>query len=344
MLNAEHISLTVGRKEILRDVCVQVEDGAVISLLGPSGSGKTSLLRIIMGLEAHQNGELRWGEALLSDADGSKVRAEDRGFSLFFQEFSLFPHLNVRRNIELGLTHLARAERRTRVSQLLELLDIAALQERSIDFLSGGEQQRVALARTLAVQPKLLLLDEPFSNVDQMIKQTLYKRLQDYLVAHGTTTIIATHDQTEAFFFSDRIYLLKDGRVVDHGPPQQVYARPATAWVAAFVGDTNYFTGAELRDCFGWSGNGLKDDHHYLVRPEEFDCGVDAAGNAVIERVWFYGFYREILAKLDSGRTVRIKDRHRAELQTGDRVRLQIAKPMTDLPATEQAHLETLDR
>ena len=344
MLDAVHITKTVGKTALLQDVSVQVGQGGVISLLGPSGSGKTTLLRIVMGLETHEQGELRWHDTLLSDGDGARVRAEDRGFSLFFQEFSLFPHLNVRRNIELGLGHLSKAARRERVMELLALLDIAPLRDRPIDHLSGGEQQRVALARTLAVQPQVLLLDEPFSNVDQMIKQTLYERLQAWLRAHGTTTVIATHDQAEAFFFSDRIYVLRDGRVVDQNTPSQLYARPATAWVAAFVGETNYLTGAELRAGFGLDDDRLRDDRHYLVRPEEFECAPDAPANATVERLWLYGFYREILAKLDNGRRVRVKDLHRADLEEGGPAHVRMAKPLDELVHTEQQSLETDDR
>jgi iron(III) transport system ATP-binding protein len=344
MINGQNISHTIGKKKILKSVNFRVDEGAIVSLLGPSGSGKTTLLRIIMGLDSHDEGILYSGKRVLSDSSGLKVKAEKRGFSLFFQEFTLFPHLNVEQNITLGVSHLSKSERNQKVDELLSLLKITHLKNRRIDKLSGGEQQRVALARTLAVTPSLLLLDEPFSNVDQMVKQELYEKLKGYLRKYGITTLISTHDQAEAFFFSDLIYIMRDGEIVDSDTPVGLYNRPSSPWIASFLGETNYLNGSELKEHFGIESEKINSSKYYLVRPEEFECSTKNGATGTVEEIWFYGFYRELSVKLSPTLSLRIKDLHRTAIERGDSISISIAKSMNSLCATEQSRISEKER
>ena len=198
MLKAAHLTRSANRRKILDDVCFDIKLGTTMTLLGPSGSGKTSLLRVIMGLDRVDGGEL-WIDSACLVGSNTFVAPEARNVSLVFQDFILFPHLNVIDNLVFGLKKPARDNRL--ITELLELLEIDRLAKRRIDRLSGGEQQRVALARALVVKPRVLLMDEPFSNIDCIMRDRIQERLLAWLKAAGTTTLIATHDHKEAFFF-----------------------------------------------------------------------------------------------------------------------------------------------
>ncbi len=215
---------------------LSVEPGSFTTLLGPSGCGKTTVLRMIAGLV-----EPDAGAVVVDGRDVTAVPPDKRGVGLVFQDYALFPHLSVRRNVEYGLRmrRLPREERSARAERVLEALDLAALAERYPDQLSGGQQQRVALGRVMALEPQVLLLDEPLSNLDAQLRVRLRAELKELQRRLGVTAIYVTHDQEEALSLSDRVVVMESGRLQQAGSPQDVYRRPANRFVAGFVGQAN---------------------------------------------------------------------------------------------------------
>jgi thiamine transport system ATP-binding protein len=218
---------------VVEDVDLDLPTGEVLAVLGPSGSGKSTLLRAIAGLETPATGSVSWdGDDLAS------VPTHRRGFALMFQDGQLFAHQSVAGNVgyPLRLRRTPRARVAGRVEQLLELVGLPGFGPRSITGLSGGERQRVALARALAVEPRLLLLDEPLSALDRGLRERLARELREILVAAGTTALLVTHDQEEAFAVADRMALMRDGRVVQAGSVEEVWRTPVDAEAARFLG------------------------------------------------------------------------------------------------------------
>ncbi len=226
--------------EALRDADLAVESGRTVALLGPSGCGKTTLMRIVAGLEVADAGEVRLGGRLLA-GENRHVAPEYRRIGLLGQERSLFPHLSVGANVAYGLTRAPDSARR--VTEVLDLVDLAGFEDRMPDTLSGGQQQRVALARALAPGPRVLLLDEPFQGLDSNLRLDLQREVRALLKSLGATAVIVTHDQDEAFVMGDEVAVMAGGRICQRGTPDEVYARPLTPWVASFVGDVNFLSG-----------------------------------------------------------------------------------------------------
>ncbi len=240
LLEVERVSKTYNGTPAVCDVSLQVAQDEVVALLGPSGCGKTTLLRVIAGLEVPDAGTVRFG-----GRDMAGVPAHRRGFGLMFQDYALFPHRNVAQNIAFGLEMQGwdRARIARRVSEMLELVGLRGYERRRVFELSGGEQQRVALARSLAPQPRLLMLDEPLGSLDRALREQLLEELRQILRRVGVTTIYVTHDQQEAFALADRIVILRAGRVMQEGTPEDVYCHPADAFVAHFLGLPNLVPG-----------------------------------------------------------------------------------------------------
>jgi len=222
--------------EILRGVDLQLKAGDIGVLVGPSGCGKTTTLRCIAGLESITSGEIRIGDRVVSSVDRC-LGAEVRRVGYVLQDNALFPHLTVADNIRFGLRKLSRDERETRVADMLALLGLRGLERRLPQDLSGGQQQRVAIARSLAPQPDLLLMDEPFSNLDARLRTGLVGELRGLLKKLGITTLIVTHDQHDAFGLADQLGYMNDGRLEQWDTPYDVYHRPRTRAVANFIGD-----------------------------------------------------------------------------------------------------------
>ncbi len=326
MIEARNIKKSAGSKTILDDISFKIDEGSTVAFLGPSGSGKTSILRLLMGLEEHDKGELLNGGTVLSNSTGISITAEKRGFSFLFQEFTLFPHLNVIDNILIGASKTSAADQKEKLSNLLELLEIKHLRFKPIDALSGGEQQRIALVRALLVKASVLLLDEPFSNIDKMMRNDLYSRFKGVLKESGLTTIFATHDHAEAFYFSDKIYVLRNGRIMDSNTPERLYTRPRNAWVASFVGETNFFLGKELTRLFDIDPDRVMPDESYMVRPEEFEIisAKNNKENATVKAITFLGFYHDLTAILINGKSVRMRVLRRRPEEIGDQVRVNV--------------------
>lgn len=240
LLEVHHISKAFSGTPVLRDVSLRVAEGETVVLLGASGSGKTTLLRIIAGLEMPDSGRI-----IFEGRDLAGVPVHRRGFGLMFQDLALFPHLNVFDNVAFGLrmAGLSRAEVAARVEEALELVGLSGFAHRDVHTLSGGERQRVALARSLAPRPRLLMLDEPLGALDRVLRDQLIAELRDILKGVGVTALYVTHDQAEAFVLADRIALLHQGKIEQEGTPEEVYRRPATPFVARFLGLTNLLPG-----------------------------------------------------------------------------------------------------
>ncbi len=225
-----------GPHVVLSKLSLTLARGEIACLLGPSGCGKTTALRAIAGFQPLQAGRI-W---LMQREVGSarhQLPPERRNIGMVFQDYALFPHLDVAANVGFGLHRLPRRERDARVAEMLELVGLSALAKRAPHELSGGQQQRVALARALAPQPELLLMDEPFSNLDVTLRERLALEVRDLLKRTGTTAVIVTHDQHEAFAVADRIAVLSDGRLQQWGTPMDLYHRPANRFVAGFIGE-----------------------------------------------------------------------------------------------------------
>ncbi|WP_343586074.1 ABC transporter ATP-binding protein [Herbaspirillum sp.] len=216
-------------------VSLQLQPGQLGVLLGPSGSGKTSLLRAIAGLEQPQSGSIRLDGRLL-DGPGLRIPAEERRIGMVFQDFALFPHLDIAANVGFGLRGMARAQRAAVVGDMLALVGLPDAHKKFPHQLSGGQQQRIALARALAPQPRLLLLDEPFSSLDVELRERLAHDVRDILKRTHTTALMVTHDQMEAFAVGDVVGVMQHGRLEQWDTPYSLYHRPATRFVADFIG------------------------------------------------------------------------------------------------------------
>ncbi len=239
-LNLESLSFSYpgNKQRAVEDATLTVGDGELLSLLGRSGSGKSTLLRLIAGLERPSSGSISLGRETMAAAN-TFIRPERRQIGLVPQGCDLFPHLNVTGNISYGLRRWSRPERSSRVDELLEQVGLAGFGKRLPHELSGGETQRIALARALAPRPRLLLLDEPFSNLDVELRETLRTLTADLLRAQGTTAIFVTHHSDDAFSISDRIAVMQDGRILQCAPAREIWHAPASPEVAALFGTIN---------------------------------------------------------------------------------------------------------
>jgi ABC-type sulfate/molybdate transport systems ATPase subunit len=235
MIEVRALSACAGRRELLSLVSFSLAEGQTLALLGPSGSGKTTLLRLLMGFHAPSSGTIEWKGRLLSAPRRILVSTERRRFGMVFQDAALFPHLTVAENVAFGLQRLEAKERRERTEEWLARLRLEALRRRSVQALSGGERQRVALARALAPQPELLLLDEPFSNLDRLVRFDLLAELKKILREARTTTIVVTHDARDVVDLGSEFLLLASGALVRQGRMDEVLREPKQDWTTRFL-------------------------------------------------------------------------------------------------------------
>lgn len=245
-LQLSKIVKSFGDKQVLDRVTFDIRQGEIVALLGPSGCGKSTLLSIIAGIENPDQGEIFWMGTPIND-----MPTHRRGFGLMFQENVLFPHMNVFENVAFGLemNGIEKDAIRIKVSEILALVGLQGLEGRNVNSLSGGEQQRVALARSLAPQPKLLMLDEPLGSIDRSLRERLMGELRSILRRINQTAIYVTHDQEEAFAIADRIVLMQAGKVEQIGRPEEIFRQPTTLFAAQFLGLTNLISGvARIQD------------------------------------------------------------------------------------------------
>ncbi|HEY7482517.1 MAG TPA: ABC transporter ATP-binding protein [Gemmatimonadales bacterium] len=232
-LTVEDLSKRFDGTVAVADVTLSLVRGELLALLGPSGSGKTTMLRLLAGFETPDAGRV-----LIEGDDVTLVEPVHRRFGMVFQHYALFPHMDVGQNVGFGLESIGvrRAELGDRVARALALVDLAGLERRRVDQLSGGQQQRVALARALAPEPRVLLLDEPLSNLDPTLRERTRREIRDLIRRVGITTVLVTHEQDEAFDLGDRVAVLRSGRLEQIGTPDELYAAPGNRFVAGFVG------------------------------------------------------------------------------------------------------------
>ena len=315
-----------GAARVLCDVSLRVEPGTVLALLGPSGCGKTTLLRCIAGLEVPDAGEIGVGDRVLTSGR-TMVPPERRQIGMVFQDWALFPHLSVGGNVGYGLPRGERGAER--VEAALAMVGLEGLAERSPATLSGGQQQRVALARALAPRPSVLLLDEPFSNLDTSLRVEVRTEVHRLLVELGITTVFVTHDQEEAFVLGDEVAVMRAGRIEQRAAPAALYAAPASPWVAGFVGDANLVLGHAAGDhartavgpvALATEATGPVE---VLVRPEAL--ALTPGNSGVVELVEFYGHDSVYEVALDHGPRLRARVPAALALARGDRVAVRYA-------------------
>lgn len=324
-------------------VSLSLPQGRIGVLIGPSGCGKTSLLRAVAGLEPLAAGRVTVGGEVVGDpAVGIQRPPEDRRIGMVFQDYALFPHLSVRDNIAFGLHRLAREARERRVTEMLDLVGLAHAAQRRPHELSGGQQQRIALARALAPAPTLLLLDEPFSSLDVDLRERLAQDVREILRAHGTTALVVTHDQFEAFALGDVIGVMQGGRLEQWDDAYALYHRPASRFVAGFIGHGVFAPGRLVRGEHGarvLTPLGELADPAQCLLPEAYPdgrCDVllraddilhddDSPVKATIERKAFRGSEFLYTLRLDSGEQVLAHVPSHHDHQVGERIGIRAA-------------------
>ena len=230
MLSLKNVKKAYDGTEILKGITLDIGNGEIVSILGPSGGGKTTLLNLILGITDIDEGQL-----LYDGEDITHVPMEQRDFNIVFQDYALFPNLNAYNNIVYGLKNKPGISTQEEVDELIDLLDLRPHLDKPIDQLSGGQKQRVALARTLVMKPKVLLLDEPLSALDGVIKESIKERIKTVAKDFNLTTIIVTHDPEEALTLSDRVLILNGGKISQYAEPQEIITKPGNSFVQAFI-------------------------------------------------------------------------------------------------------------
>ena len=314
----------------VREFSLQLRPGTFLALLGPSGCGKTTCLRILAGFETPDTGRVVvGGREVLDVRAGVNLPPDKRRVGMVFQEYALFPHMDVASNVAYGLPR--GADRARRVDEALALVGLVGVHRRMPHELSSGQQQRVALARALAPRPDVLLLDEPFSNLDASLRVQVRADVREILRAAGMTTVFVTHDQGEALSLADEVAVMMEGRLLQVAPPETLYWRPVTREVATFVGDANLLPaqayGARAMCMLGEVA--LETPAHGLVevmlRPEDIELVADPQGNAVICWREYFGHDQMIGVQLDSGVQLQVRLGPAWPFHVGQRVRARAA-------------------
>lgn len=331
----EHLAAGYGNVEVLSDLHLDVESGVLLAVLGASGSGKTTLLRTLAGFIRPSHGSIRFGDVEVAGPN-IWIPPEKRGIGIVPQEGALFPHLDVAANVGFGLPKGETA----RVEAALELVGMRdALHVRPHE-LSGGQQQRIALARALAPEPKVLLLDEPFTALDAGLRMRLRQEVKDLLISLGTTSIMVTHDQEEALSIAQRVAVMRDGHIVQVGSPTDIYEHPADLDVARFVGDVVELPATASKSGFAASlvgdvaidPNGYEGDGVLILRPEQLvivderPVGDDHPGGAAgrVQSASYHGHDSLFTVQLDAGGEIAVRVPGGGHVHPGDRVRVLV--------------------
>jgi len=334
LLEVEGLSCAYQDHVITRDISFSVAPGQIACLLGPSGCGKTTVLRAIAGFSSVHQGTIALGGNLISSPSAT-LAPEKRQMGMVFQDYALFPHLSVADNIAFGLNGLSSAEKRSRAAEMLKLVRLPDLSDRYPHELSGGQQQRVALARALAPKPKLLLMDEPFSNLDTDLRQQLSLEVRDILKQQKIAAIVVTHDQQEAFTIGDQVGILAEGSLQQWAPPQELYHQPINAMVAGFVGKGELFRGQCLTETRVETELGVLEfaepfclpvgkQVDLFFRPSDLRP-VSGGSGAVVKSSEFLGESIRYRLQLNSGREVESLCFDASQLAVGEAVGLKVS-------------------
>ncbi|MCZ6456323.1 MAG: ABC transporter ATP-binding protein [Actinobacteria bacterium] len=321
-IRARGLSKAYDEVVALDEFSLDIWEGSLLTLLGPSGCGKTTALRVIAGFEqATGTVDIRGRQVLGPDVF---VPPEKRRVGMVFQDYALFPHKTVAGNVAYGLN---RSKGEARVGEVLELVGLTGLGDRMPNELSGGQQQRVALARALAPEPDVILLDEPFSNLDANLRDRVRRELRLILTETRTTAVLVTHDQEEALATSDLVAVMYKGRVVQVDSPAELYTKPSDPWIADFLGDADILTTTGHRGyaetAVGRFKTDLKGPVVVVVRPEDVQLSVGETPNAVVARTDFFGHDQLVTVALHGGSRIRSRIGPRPNYQSGDRVRVR---------------------
>ncbi|MFQ5948462.1 MAG: ABC transporter ATP-binding protein [Acidimicrobiia bacterium] len=326
-IRCRQLAKRYGPVSALSNFTLDVPAGAILGLLGPSGCGKTTALRVIAGFELPDQGTVEIGGDLVVE-EARAVPPDRRRVGMVFQDYALFPHMTVAGNVGYGLSR--GADRRRRVDRVLRMVGLADYEGRMPHELSGGEQQRVALARAMAPGPAVILLDEPFSNLDAPQRDRVRREVRTILVEARATAIFVTHDQEDALAMSDVVAVMRSGRVLQVAPPDELYRRPADRWVADFLGEGEFLVGTasdgRVETPFGIFelDDAPEGPVELMIRPESVRLAADASGSArVIDRE-FYGHDQLVRVEFDSGRRLLSRLGPSPVFSPGERVRVEI--------------------
>jgi iron(III) transport system ATP-binding protein len=331
-------------KPAIHDISFSGREGEILCLLGPSGCGKTTILRAIAGLEPVRSGQIFLSGRLVSSSSET-MPTEERRVGMVFQEYALFPHLRVADNIAFGLGRLSRAERKCRVQEMLRLTGLEGLDRRYPHELSGGQQQRVALSRALVQNPVLLLLDEPFSNLDPDMAGRMRQEVHTLLRRMKTTTILVTHDHDEAFAMADRIAVLNQGVLEQMDSPELIYHLPATRFVADFVGQADFIPGrirqgmvhTELGEFPDTMNSAEGSTVVVMIRPDDIHLMPNKSAEPRIVSRQFRGSENLYTIRLPSGQVVHSSESSTSVYQEGTAVELRVSATHTVLFPAERS-------
>jgi iron(III) transport system ATP-binding protein len=331
-------------KPAIHDISFSGREGEILCLLGPSGCGKTTILRAIAGFEPVRSGQIFLSGRLVSSSSET-IPTEERRVGMVFQEYALFPHLCVADNIAFGLGHLSRAERKCRVQEMLQLTGLEGLDRRYPHELSGGQQQRAALSRALVQNPVLLLLDEPFSNLDPDMAGRMRQEVHALLRRTKTTTILVTHDHDEAFAMADRIAVLNQGVLEQMDSPELIYHLPATRFVADFVGQADFITGqiqqgtvhTELGEFPDTLNSAEGSTVVVMIRPDDIHLMPNKSAESRIVARQFRGSENLYTIRLPSGQVVHSSESSTSVYQEGTAVELRVSATHTVLFPAERS-------
>jgi iron(III) transport system ATP-binding protein len=321
------VTVQYGDIGAIKDFTLDIDEGSLVALVGPSGCGKTTALRAIAGFEQPTTGTITIRGEVVS-GENVLVAPEHRNVGMVFQEYALFPHISVAENVGYGVRG---SDRVRRVREVLELVGLDAHGDRFPHELSGGEQQRVALARALAPEPDVVLLDEPFSNLDAPQRERMRRELRKILKTARVTSILVTHDQAEALAIADVIAVMRDGHIRQVGLPDDVYAAPVSPWVAKFLGDAVLFdgtvSGGSVSTVLGSVPTVLPDgvDARVMIRPEWITPTTAGNGTGLVIDREFYGHDQRVEIELVDGEIIEALVPTRHAVHVGDRVNIELA-------------------
>jgi iron(III) transport system ATP-binding protein len=329
-IRIQHVNKNYGETHAVRELNLSLRKSAITVLLGRSGCGKTTALRLIAGLERPDSGSIWIGDQQVS-GDQVWVSATQRQIGMVFQDYALFPHLTIAQNIGFGISEMKAAKRYERVATLLEMVGLTGVEDRYPHQLSGGQQQRVALARALAPSPQVILLDEPFSNLDASLRQIMREEVRSILHEAGVTTVFVTHDQEEALRLADELVVMDEGRVLQHGAPEAVYRYPASLRIAQFLAQVNVLPG-EARQGLAETPLGRLSLHdpyltgpvEVVLFPETISLIPDPQSTILVEQVSYFGFHQLLTLRLANGTVLQARTWSHTPIAVGDRVRASV--------------------